>query len=1050
MTAPRRGIGGCPGCGAPLSFSGTGAPSCPACRLPLVGPVAAELGDLDRRLVALDAERGGLLTRRDELLRMLRAAAPPAPSPAPAPVLAPGPVPPPSPVAPVAARETSGHTVQTVLLALGGLLLAVAATVFTAVAWGRVGIGGRAVILAAITAAVLATPRVLARRDLRATAETLALLGIALLLVDGYAAWFVGLFRLDGGVYTGLVAATAAAVAAAYPAVVPVRWTRPVAVGLAQPVPALLATALDPGPTGWALVAALTVAADLALRTRARSPRLLVPATVGAGVAWATGTVLALTELGSVAAGAVLVLLAGLGVVATAGFARQVAAGWAAVAVALAVAGVGFEVAPDSAATLLAAVALAVAATAVALPRSWRAGPSAGALLVVLGAAAVPVAALATAAVVPLSWLTEPWSAGGGSSRTLLGPTVAWSLDARPLAAFVLVAGAAAVLAWRRGGLRRVAVVTAPGTVVLGVLTLDLPWAAALAVEAVAAAAAVAASRRYGPPVYVAGVLLAVHATVWSTAGQTATLVALGLLAAGGALAAWRAPLGAVSTALALLALTAEAGAAGVAAGLPAGARGALVTAAALPALAVCRLATRESRLALAAAWTVPVTALTAAVLAGGSRPVTAVAGLLVTVAAALVPRGREVLAAVAVAAVGAGALTVAVHPADALTPVTLLVTAVSTGVLGIALGGRRWAVPAALPVAAVAAGTVPAGLGWGWWATLAGVTALAVAGGVVAATVRPRTTPDRVLVAGASAVAAVAGAVALLRSLDRASAALAVVTVALAVAAALAWRGRTRTGRLVATGVAVAALHGVAAATGAVAGLPVHWWSVLVLGAAAVTALGRARLYQVGAAAGGIVALLLTAGHPWHLGLVLALGGAVLGALALRHRVLAVAAVVAELAASWAWLAAAEIRTPEAYTLPAALLTLAAGAAALRGRSSWVALAPGLTAALLPSLVMTFVSDGVVRRLLLGAAALVVVLAGGATRRQAPFALGAGVLTVVALRELGPVVADAWGAVPSWVPLSLGGVLLVVVGATYEQRRRDARRLRDAVVRMN
>jgi hypothetical protein len=58
-------------------------------------------------------------------------------------------------------------------------------------------------------------------------------------------------------------------------------------------------------------------------------------------------------------------------------------------------------------------------------------------------------------------------------------------------------------------------------------------------------------------------------------------------------------------------------------------------------------------------------------------------------------------------------------------------------------------------------------------------------------------------------------------------------------------------------------------------------------------------------------------------------------------------------------------------------------------------------------------------------------------------------VLAVVAVRELGPVVADVLAAVPSWVPLSLGGVLLVAVGATYEQRRRDLARVRDAVLRM-
>jgi hypothetical protein len=199
-----------------------------------------------------------------------------------------------------------------------------------------------------------------------------------------------------------------------------------------------------------------------------------------------------------------------------------------------------------------------------------------------------------------------------------------------------------------------------------------------------------------------------------------------------------------------------------------------------------------------------------------------------------------------------------------------------------------------------------------------------------------------------------------------------------------------------------------------------------------------------------------MTAGQLWWTGLVLLLAGAVLSVVALRRdrRPAALAAVVAKLAASWAWLAAADVHTPEAYTLPAGLLTLAAGVVYLRrhpGTSSWPTLAPGLVATLLPSLLLTLTgSDQPLRRLLLGLAALGVTLAGGATRRQAPFGLGAAVLAVVAVRELGPVAADVVGALPAWVPLSLGGVLLVAVGATYEQRRRDVARVRDAVLRMS
>src|SRR5262245_21360776 len=63
--------------------------------------------------------------------------------------------PPAAPAAPMAqppapsgrAPETSTRTVQNVLFILGGLLLGIAAIVFTAVAWATFGVGGRATIL---------------------------------------------------------------------------------------------------------------------------------------------------------------------------------------------------------------------------------------------------------------------------------------------------------------------------------------------------------------------------------------------------------------------------------------------------------------------------------------------------------------------------------------------------------------------------------------------------------------------------------------------------------------------------------------------------------------------------------------------------------------------------------------------------------------------------------------------------------------------------------------------------------------------------------------
>jgi hypothetical protein len=64
--------------------------------------------------------------------------------------------------------------------------------------------------------------------------------------------------------------------------------------------------------------------------------------------------------------------------------------------------------------------------------------------------------------------------------------------------------------------------------------------------------------------------------------------------------------------------------------------------------------------------------------------------------------------------------------------------------------------------------------------------------------------------------------------------------------------------------------------------------------------------------------------------------------------------------------------------------------------------------------------------------------------RLQAPLLLGGGALLLTALHELAPRVMQLIGLLPRWVPLALAGLLLLVLGARFEQRLRDARRLRD------
>ena len=77
------------------------------------------------------------------------------------------------------------------------------------------------------------------------------------------------------------------------------------------------------------------------------------------------------------------------------------------------------------------------------------------------------------------------------------------------------------------------------------------------------------------------------------------------------------------------------------------------------------------------------------------------------------------------------------------------------------------------------------------------------------------------------------------------------------------------------------------------------------------------------------------------------------------------------------------------------------------------------------------------------------VTLVGARLRLQAPLVLGGTVLALVGLHELAPHVVQVFDALPRWAPPALAGLLLLAVGATYEQRLRDARRVRESLGRM-
>ncbi|MFF7793533.1 SCO7613 C-terminal domain-containing membrane protein [Streptomyces sp. NPDC007991] len=296
--------------------------------------------------------------------------------------------------------------------------------------------------------------------------------------------------------------------------------------------------------------------------------------------------------------------------------------------------------------------------------------------------------------------------------------------------------------------------------------------------------------------------------------------------------------------------------------------------------------------------------------------------------------------------------------------------------------------------------------------------------------------------------------------SLASETATLVVLSLLTALFAAASWRSDVVPVTAPAALVHAAAL---ASATGAAIDWPPARTALLVLAVPVAAALLAPRLTAsratvpveaVGAAA-GLLAVGLTVTDPPLLALVLALCGVITAGTALRpdRRPVGYAATALFVLAAWVRLAAWEVGTPEAYTLPVTVPALLVGA--LRRRrdpraSSWTAYGPGLAATLLPSLAAVWADPHWTRPLLLGTAALLVTLLGARHRLQAPLVLGGSALALVTLHELAPYVVQVTGALPRWAPPALAGLLLLALGATYEQRIRDVRRVREVLGRMN
>ncbi|MFC4021660.1 SCO7613 C-terminal domain-containing membrane protein [Micromonospora sp. GCM10011542] len=786
--------------------------------------------------------------------------------------------------------ETSTRTVQGLLFVLGGLLLGTAAVVFTAVAWAAVGVGGRALILAAVTALALAAPLVAARRGLRGTAETFAAVGLLLVVLDGYAAWMVdlaGVAGWPGSRYAALVGGVSAAVAAGYARYS--RLTGPwfAALVAAQPVLPLLAAEARPGPDGWALVLVGVALGNLAVlvglhdrdgrRPAVLAGRVLAWTGNAAALVAAAGGALVPLVLGRAAdspllAGAPLLLVAltGLGSALLAGgqVLRTVAAGLVPVLAAALLRPVA-ELRPSLLLLASATVAVVLAGAVRLLPAGWRTGPRVGSLLVAAGAAQVAVLITGALAVAAAARSVPPWRVAG------LGPELDWGWQL-PVAVPLIVAAAALLLP--RGARPALAAAGAALTLLAVPAAWPAGWPAVLAVDLVGAAVlllAVRARPTARPAVLAAGALggavLLAHGLLVGLAAPAGALAALGTVTALGlglATARVAGPYRRVAGAgllTAQLALPAAAAVALFAAGAPPWwqARAALI-AAGLPLLAL--LAARRYRTdltgyaALGAAVAVLASGL-GAVVVPGDEPVplyAALAALGLTFVARRVgdpapPRvAAAALAAVTTLAVLPELLTALIAPYgdsgrfwSGVPTVTAEPAALPAGLAlaalapAAALAGRWFRPPAlaALPFAGAALPVLLLAVGAPWPLLPAATLLAGLAALLVTALTAPRIAPIAVPV---GTVLAVAGTVGLLATRAGTLAAEGVLLVA---AVAVGFGARALEVRLAGCLAAVTAATALAVTAPLAGGLPrqtaaypVLLVAVLVLAVAAVT----------------------------------------------------------------------------------------------------------------------------------------------------------------------------------------------------------------------
>jgi hypothetical protein len=592
LTDPSR----CPACGGAV----VSAESCPSCGVSLRSGTAAEVWQASVQAAAALDQRRLLVQRLQAEARPSATVGAPATAAAPGAPVEPGPAaapgffpgsgydPPPrplsSPAAPVAAPvrspEWSRRRVQNLLLALGVLLLAVAAVIFLVVSWDVLGVGGRAAVMAGCTVVAAAGATVAARRGLSATAEAVALLTVGLGLLDAYGARSAGLADLDtvaGLEYWAGALALIALASVAGAILLPLRSWRLAAAVLGQLPGPLLAAEWSDGAAHPAAVvatvlamqsvAAIALAVAWPFRASARDAWWVV--VTGAVLAW-TGSLFAAVEAayvedGSLVLGSALLLILAVAAVGAAltkaddGVApgSALSEGLLGAAAAAAVAGVwapAVDLADSEWIPLtLSLLAVALLGAMLLAPRDWRTTAVGVFLLAAVAPGLAAADAVAVALVGRFSWLGDAWDeTASASAREVVGVGTSWPGHVSTPLLVLSVALALGVAALGVALLRPAFALVVPVLAVAALTTpaaADLPFRAGLALDVAVALLLLAGGpemlRRgrgaLGWGMFGSGVFVLAAGVAWSFAAATTTLVVLPVAALVLAVAAWRA-----------------------------------------------------------------------------------------------------------------------------------------------------------------------------------------------------------------------------------------------------------------------------------------------------------------------------------------------------------------------------------------------------------------------------------------------------------------------------------------------------------------------------